>query len=73
MNLLAQAHRFFVFSGILLLAIGALQLLSRRRRGERGEPKRAFDAATIRAVFFLVIGVVVLLLGARVLPMPGDK
>jgi hypothetical protein len=73
MNLLAQAHRFFVFSGLLLLGIGAVQLLSRRRGGERGAPKRPFDAATMRAVFFLVIGLVVLLLGARVLPMPGAK
>jgi uncharacterized membrane protein YidH (DUF202 family) len=73
MNLLAHAKAFFVFSGLLLLGIGAVQLLSRPRGRERTKGRVPLNAATIRAVFFLVIGLVVLLLGANVLPMPGSK
>jgi uncharacterized membrane protein len=73
MNLLPHAKGFFVFSGLLLMGIGAVQLLSRPRRSERQKSGVPLNAATIRAVFFLVIGLVVLLLGANVLPMPGSK
>lgn len=73
MNLLAHAKGFFVFSGLLLLGIGAVQLLARPRSGERAKGSVPLNAATIRAVFFLVVGLVVLLLGANVLPMPGSK
>jgi hypothetical protein len=73
MNLLAHAKGFFVFSGLLLLGIGAVQLLARPRGSRRAKGSVPLDAATIRAVFFLVVGLVVLLLGANVLPMPGSK
>ena len=72
MNLLAHAKGFFVFSGLLLFGIGALQLLSRLRRSERAKGGIPLDATTIRALFFLLVGLVVLLMGADVLPMPGS-
>ena len=73
MNLLAHAKGFFVFSGLLLLGIGTAQLLMRPRKSERPRGVIPINATTIRAVFFLVVGLVVLLMGANVLPMPGSR
>jgi hypothetical protein len=72
MNITSFAHKFFIFGGLLLLAIAAIQLLSRRRNGEgsRGVPR--FDANTVRAVLFITVGILALLAGAGVIPMgPG--
>ena len=72
MNIAAYAHKFFIFSGILLIAIAAFQLLTRPRakEGKRAVPR--LDAATIRALVFVTVGVLTLLVGAGVIPMtPG--
>jgi uncharacterized membrane protein YfcA len=73
MNLMAHAHKFFVFGGLLLLAIAAVQLLSRPRRDERAKATSLLDARTFRAIFYIVVGVLVLLAGMGVVPLPGDK
>jgi hypothetical protein len=73
MNIVANAHRFFVFGGILLLAIGAIQLLSRPRSQGRSKARSPLSPVMIRAVFFIVMGLLALLAGAGVIPMPGDK
>ena len=71
MNIVANAHKFFVFGGILLLAIAAIQLLSRPRGKDKTQTP--LNPTMIRAVFFLVMGLLALLAGAGVIPMPGDK
>ncbi len=73
MNIVAHAHKFFVFGGILLLAIAAIQLLSRPRRKVAAKPRTPLDPTMIRAVFFIVMGLLAMLAGAGVIPMPGDK
>jgi len=72
MNIVAYAHKFFVFSGILLIAIAVFQTLTRpgRRDGARAMPR--LDATTIRSLLFLTVGVLTLLVGVGVIPMtPG--
>ena len=73
MNLVAHARSFFVFGGILLLAISVIQLLSRPRSQARGKARSPLSPTTIRAVFFMVMGLLALLAGAGVIPMPGGK
>ena len=73
MNIVANAHKFFVFGGILLLAIAAIQLLSRPRGKQAGRARSPLDPAMIRVGLFVVMGLLALLAGAGVIPMPGDK
>ena len=69
MNPFPYVHKFFIFSGALLVVIAVLQTLMRRR--EKGA--RPFDAATLRVLLFLTVGVLAILAGAGVLPLPGDR
>ncbi len=72
MNISSYAHRFFIFAGVLLLVIAVVQLLARRRdRRKAGLPR--LDATTVQALVFFTVGVLVVLAGAGVLPLPGDK
>jgi hypothetical protein len=73
MNISAYGHRFFIFGGIVLVAVAVVQLLSRPRGKEGGAQIRLLDATTIRSVFFLVVGILVVLAGVGVFPLPGDK
>jgi hypothetical protein len=73
MNIVAHAHKFFVFGGILLIAIAAIQLLSRPRSQGRGKATSPLSPTMIRAVFFLIMGLMAILAGAGVIPMPGAK
>ncbi len=73
MNIVANAHKFFIFGGILLLAIAAIQLLSRPRGKAASRPRNPLDPAMIRVGLFVVMGLLALLAGAGVIPMPGDK
>ena len=73
MNVVPHAHTFFVFGGILLLAIAAIQLLSRPRGRDRGKAQGPLSPTTIRAVFFIVMGLLALLAGVGIIPMPGGK
>ncbi len=72
MNIAAYAHKFFIFSGILLVSIAAFQLLTRPRAKDGSKAWLRLDATTIRAVLFITVGVLTLLAGAGVIPMtPG--
>ncbi len=72
MNIAAYAYKFFVFSGALLLAIAALQILLLRRERDRAAAARLFTATMVRVVLFVTFGVLSILVGARVIPI-GDR
>jgi hypothetical protein len=71
MNIAVFGQKFFIFSGFLLLGVAAVQLLSR----PRGKAKLAgwLDARTLRAIFFGVMGILTLLAGVGVIPLPGAR
>jgi hypothetical protein len=69
MNIVAFAHRFFLFGGALLIVIALVQLRLRlRTKGASGEA-RLFDATMVRVILYAATGVVAILIGAGVLPM----
>ena len=73
MNLSSYVHKFFIFAGLLLVAIAAVHILTRRRE-KPGRPGRLpLDATTVRAFVFLVVGILVTLAGFGILPLPGDR
>jgi hypothetical protein len=69
MNIAAYAYKFFVFSGALLIAIAVLQILLLLRERDRAAAARLFAATTVRAVLFLTMGVLSILVGAGVIPI----
>jgi hypothetical protein len=72
MNITSFAHKFFIFGGLLLMAIAAIQILSRRRQRGADRTVPRLDASVVRAVLFLTVGVLAVLAGAGVIPMgPG--
>ncbi len=72
-NLAAYAQKFFIFGGFLLMAIAAIQLLS-RPRGEGGtRVPFQFGAATVRVLLFFTVGVLAVLVGFGVIPMTGPR
>jgi uncharacterized membrane protein YfcA len=72
MNISSYGHKFFIFAGVLLIAVAAVQLLT-QRRDRRAAGAFRLDARTVQSLVFLVIGVLVVLAGAGVFPLPGDK
>jgi uncharacterized membrane protein YfcA len=72
MNISSHGHKFFIFAGVLLIVIAAVQLLT-RPRDKRAAGAVRLDARTVQSLVFLVIGLLVVLAGAGVLPLPGDR
>jgi hypothetical protein len=72
-NIASFGHKFFLFGGAILIAIAALQILTRpRAKAEAGGRKRPFDVTTVRSVLFVTVGVLAILVGAGVIPLgPG--
>ncbi len=69
MNILVLAHRFFVWSGAVLVAIALLQLRLRLRAKDEGSRPRPFDATMVRVLLFTTVGILAILVGAGVIPM----
>ncbi|MGD0836333.1 MAG: hypothetical protein ABSB49_06780 [Polyangia bacterium] len=69
MNIAALAHRFFVWSGALLVAIAALQWYLGRREGEPAARRSVLDTRRLRMLMFATVGVLAILVGAGVIPM----
>jgi uncharacterized membrane protein len=59
----------FVFGGVILMISGVLQALVRPRKPNETPAQRLVNGATIRAVFFVVMGLMAILVGARVIPL----
>jgi len=71
MNLAAYGHKFFVFCGVILLAVAVLQWWNRPGAEGGKRPKASFDAATVQALFFVAAGILTILVGVGVIPIPG--
>jgi len=71
MNIAVFGQKFFIFSGFLLLGIAAVQLLARPRGTAR--LTGWLNARTLRAIFFGVMGLLTLLAGLGVIPLPGSR
>ena len=69
MNIVAVAHRFFLFGGAMLIAIALLQLRLRRRARDASARRNPVDATVVRVILFSTIGVLAILIGAGVIPM----
>jgi hypothetical protein len=69
MNIVAVAHRFFLFGGAILIAIALLQLRLRRRNQDASARRTPVDATVVRVVLFSTIGILAILIGAGVIPM----
>lgn len=63
--------KFFLFSGVLLIVSGVLQALIRPRGERETTLARVLSRATIRAVVFVCVGVVGVLVGVGVLHLPA--
>jgi hypothetical protein len=73
MNTAAYAYKFFFGSGILLIAIAALQMLLRPRAKGRAFALSLLDATTIRAILFVTMGIFSILVGMGVIPLTGGR
>ena len=59
----------FIFGGAVLMISGVLQALVRPRKPNETAAERLINGATVRAVFFCVMGLLAILVGAGVLPL----
>ena len=64
MNLLS----FFTMGGVILIVSGGLQVLVRPRKPSETALERLLNAATLRAVLFVTVGVLAVLVGTGVVP-----
>jgi len=60
---------FFLFSGVLLMASGILQVFVRPRAEKETPLTRIINRSTIRAVVFVIVGLVGVMVGTGHLPM----
>lgn len=71
MNLISYGQKFFIFGGAILIGTAVLQVLLRPKKKERKVP--LLDASNLRVVLFVSVGVLAILLGAEVIPMPSAR
>jgi hypothetical protein len=72
MNIASFGHKFFIFGGLVLIAIAGVQLLARPRAKSGAGRPRPFDATTLRVALFATVGLLAILVGAGVIPLgPG--
>jgi len=73
MNIAAYGHKFFLVGGAILIATAALQVLIRPRPENKALGLRLLDATTIKAVLFVTIGVLAILVGTGTIPISGGR
>jgi hypothetical protein len=59
----------FVLGGAILILAGVLQVFVRPRPAERGTGAGPIDAAVVRAVIFVVMGLLAVLVGVGIVPL----
>ena len=72
-NLATFGHKFFLFGGAILIATAVLQILIRPRSKDRTRAARLFDATTIKAVLFVTVGVLAILVGTGTIPIASGR
>ena len=73
MNIAAYGHKFFLIGGAILIATAALQVLIRPRTKDKAPGLRLLDATTIKAVLFVSVGVLAILVGTGTIPINGGR
>jgi hypothetical protein len=63
----------FILGGIILIASGILQVVVRPRASNEKGPVRFINAAVVRAVMFVTVGVLAVLVGLGVIPLASLK
>ena len=63
----------FILGGIILIASGILQAVVRPRAPNEKAPMRFLNGAVIRAVMFVTVGVLAVLVGTGVIPLASLK
>jgi uncharacterized membrane protein len=59
----------FILGGVVLIVSGVLQALVRPRQARETAMQRVVNAATVRAVFFVLVGLLCILIGTGTLPL----
>ena len=59
----------FILGGIILIVSGLLQAVVRPRQASEPRPLRFVNGATVRAVMFVSVGVLAVLVGLGVIPL----
>jgi uncharacterized membrane protein len=59
----------FIFGGIVLIATGVLQAFLRPRAPKETPLQRVVNGATVRALFFSLMGLLAILVGSGVIPL----
>jgi hypothetical protein len=62
--------KFFVICGIILAATGIAQALIRPRKANETMGQRIVNGTTVKAALFVTIGILGVLLGLGVVPLP---
>jgi hypothetical protein len=62
--------KFFVICGAILVVTGVAQVFTRRRKPNETRGQKIVNAATMKAVLFVTVGVLGVLLGLGVIPLP---
>jgi hypothetical protein len=73
MNIAAYGHKFFLIGGAILIATAALQVMIRPRPKDKARGIRLLDATTIKAVLFVTIGILAILVGTGTIPITGGR
>ena len=73
MNIAAYGHKFFLIGGAILIATAVLQVLIRPRPQNKTPGVRLLDATTIKAVLFVSVGVLAILVGTGTIPISGGR
>jgi hypothetical protein len=63
--------KFFLLSGLLLIVSGLLQAIIRPRGERESTLQRILSRATLRALVFVCVGIVGVLVGVGVLHLPA--
>lgn len=73
MNIATYGHKFFLVGGAILIATAALQILIRPRPKAGAPAMRLLDVTTIKAFFFVTIGILAILVGTGTIPITGGR
>jgi hypothetical protein len=72
-HITALGHRFFLFGGVILIACAILQWLARPRSQHKPSVAQLVSATALRAVLFVAVGILAILVGTGTIPMAGGR
>ena len=69
MNTAQAGLKFFVLSGAILILAGVAQAMARPPKPRERGVQRYFNGATVRAVVFVTVGVLAIMVGLGAIPI----